>query len=117
MSLSGWGSLLVVGDGHGEEKRLEKTLARVGARCRMALLVGDLGVDPPWGRDRERAREAHDASVRRVIERVSDVVEGPVLFVPGNHDLPDPPEEVSAFNVDGRIVDDSGVVENSGEFA
>ena len=75
----------------------------------MALLVGDLGVDPPWGPDRQRAREAHDASVRRVIARVSDAVDGPVLFVPGNHDLPDPPDDVSALNVDGRIVEVEGL--------
>jgi Icc-related predicted phosphoesterase len=98
--------LLIVGDVHGEERRLRRSLARVaGQRFDLALAAGDVGVDPPW-REPERSvrRETHDGSVRQVLERIKAATAGPLLFVPGNHDLPAPSILAAAENVDRRIV-------------
>ncbi len=95
--------IVVVGDVHGEEERLGRTLdlAR-GARPALAVLVGDVGIDPPWGDERLSGRAPHDASVVRVLGAVHDALRAPVAFVPGNHDLRDPPEHTSAVNCDQR---------------
>ena len=41
--------------------------------------------------------------------RVKDRLNCPVLFVPGNHDLSDPPADVVGSNADGRIVEQAGL--------
>jgi len=103
--------ILIIGDVHGEQQRLEASLALVAdQRFDLALLAGDVGVDPPWLEpDRSGQRSNHDRSVRQVLEQVRRATGSPVLFVPGNHDLPDPPVLEVAENVDRRIVKVAGV--------
>jgi len=58
--------IVVLGDVHGQDERLARTLDLVrGAHPALVLLVGDVGADPPWGAERETERASHDASVRR----------------------------------------------------
>jgi Icc-related predicted phosphoesterase len=47
-------------------------------------------------------RAAHDASVGRVLRTVERAFGVVVAFVPGNHDLRDPPAHDAGVNVDGR---------------
>jgi Icc-related predicted phosphoesterase len=58
---------------------------------------------------RRTRRAAHDESVRRVIACARTVCDCPVVFVPGNHDLHDPPEDVDGLNADRRIVEAAGL--------
>ncbi|HKQ62890.1 MAG TPA: metallophosphoesterase [Candidatus Polarisedimenticolaceae bacterium] len=101
--------LVLLGDIHHELNDLDLVLRAVAARAvpvGLALLAGDLGVDPPRSpAARQRERESHDASVRCVLERVAARLGCPVVFVPGNHDLPDPPAVEAAINADRRIVE------------
>ena len=54
-------------------------------------------------------RETHDASLRWVLERVRSTVDGPVVFVPGNHDMPVPPGEIVGVNADRQLVQADGL--------
>lgn len=103
--------IAVIGDVHDEQGRLEASLALLGSRrADLALLVGDIGCDPPWrSPERESRREEHDASVRRTLDRVRAGLDCPVLFVPGNHDLRDPAQDLSGRNCDRRVVEAAGV--------
>ncbi|MHC5005524.1 MAG: metallophosphoesterase family protein, partial [Planctomycetota bacterium] len=104
-------TIVLIGDVHDEAERLARTLALVSERRpALVLLAGDLGEDPPWDRALRRTRrDGHDASVRRVIARVRSGCDCPVVFVPGNHDLDDPPEDVEGINADRRIVTVGGL--------
>jgi len=93
--------LAVIGDIHAHAARLGKVLARIEReRVDGILLVGDLGHPSirPRRPDAE-VRERYLASVEEVLRRVGAVGVG-VLWVPGNHDLPDVP---GTGNVDGRV--------------
>jgi Icc-related predicted phosphoesterase len=104
-------TIVLIGDVHDEIGRLGRTLALVRERrLDLALLAGDIGLDPPWNRALRRTRRAeHDESVRRVVSLVRSACGCPVVFVPGNHDLDDPPEDVPGLNVDRRIVEVGGL--------
>lgn len=103
--------IVVIGDVHGERERLAGGLRLVrDQRADVVLLVGDIGADPPWpSADRRRLRGPHDQSVRDVIAQVAEACACPVVFVPGNHDLPDPPGDVQGINADRRIVEVAGL--------
>jgi len=103
--------IAVIGDVHDHRERLEDVLDRLRLHAPdLALLVGDIGADPPWSEPaRHGQREDHDASLRHVIERVRTTLSCPVAFVPGNHDLPDPPRALPARNCDGRRVRIAGL--------
>ena len=58
---------------------------------------------------RRSLRGPHDESVRDVIAQVAEACACPVVFVPGNHDLPDPPGDVRGINADRRIVEVAGL--------
>ena len=105
------GVLVVIADVHGEFDRLQRTLELVGeVRASVALLVGDLALDPPrLSPARERERDVHDESVRRVVSTVGEALRCPVVFVPGNHDLPEPPPDTNGINADGRVVEIAGL--------
>jgi Icc-related predicted phosphoesterase len=104
-------AFLVIGDVHDEQERLSETLDLVkGERFDLALLTGDIGRDPPWLEPaRSCARQDHDRSIRRTIDRIRSFVAAPVVFVPGNHDMPDPPEPSGGINADGAIVEVAGL--------
>ena len=104
-------TLVLIGDVHGEEERLARVLDRLRPlHAALALLAGDIGVDPPWHRAQRRTHRArHDDSVRRVLARVVETLGCPVVFVPGNHDLADPPADARAVNADRRIVEVAGL--------
>jgi Icc-related predicted phosphoesterase len=104
-------TIVLIGDVHDERDRLERSLALLGdCRPDLVLLTGDIGQDPPWHRAQRRTRRAeHDESVRNVIEFVQKSCGCPVVFVPGNHDLDDPPEDVGAINADRRVVEVAGL--------
>lgn len=98
--------IAVIGDVHGHRPRLEAVLAPLAAqRPDLAVLVGDIGKDPP----RRDGREAHWASVRGVIGRVREALGAPMVFVPGNHDLPEPPPDLDAVNADGQVIEAAGL--------
>jgi len=102
--------IVVLGDVHGQDEPLARTLDLVrGAQPALVLLVGDVGADPPWGVERETGRAGHDASVRRVLSSVRDAFGAEVAFVPGNHDLRDPPPDVAGLNCDQRRVEIAGL--------
>jgi hypothetical protein len=103
--------IVLIGDVHDEIERLARSLEPVrGGRTDLALLAGDVGEDPPWDRALRRTRRAgHDASVRRVVAQVRAALDCPVVFVPGNHDLDDPPRDVDGVNADRRVVDAAGL--------
>jgi Icc-related predicted phosphoesterase len=104
-------TLFLIGDVHDERERLGRSLDLLGERRPdLVLLTGDVGRDPPWHRAQRRTRRAeHDASVRQVIGCVRERCTCPVVFVPGNHDLDDPPKDLDAINVDRRIVEVVGL--------
>lgn len=98
----------MIGDVHAHFEHLDAVLARV-ARERIdgILLVGDLG-SHALGRVASRT-PARDAAYLRSIERVlarARAVHSSVVYVPGNHDLPDLSFE---GNADGRVVALAGV--------
>jgi len=103
--------IAVIGDVHDHQERLSRVLDRLaGCSPDLALLVGDLGLDPPWSESGRRTeRQTHDASVRRVIASVRGSLGCPIAFVPGNHDLKDAAEDTDGVNCDGRVVDLAGL--------
>ncbi len=96
--------IVIIGDTHAQQERLAVTLKMLeGGRFAVALLVGDVGLDPPWmSPAREQERNAHDESMLRAVTLVERLLDCPVLFVPGNHDLPDPPIALDRCNADRR---------------
>jgi Icc-related predicted phosphoesterase len=93
--------LAVIGDIHAHFVRLDLVLERIAAASVDGiLLVGDLGShDLAYVRRRTPERDArYLASIDAVMTRVR-ALGVPVLWVPGNHDLPDLAGE---GNVDGR---------------
>ena len=104
-------TIAVIGDVHAERERLDRVLARLAPHeAELVLLVGDIGVDPPWNEPaRSAQRAAHDDSMREMIGRVRERLGDNVLFVPGNHDLADPPPGLPAVNCDRRIVEASSL--------
>lgn len=103
--------IAVIGDVHDRQDRLVRILERiVSDPPDLAVLVGDVGRDPPWAEPQRRAqREEHDESIRRVVARVRSSLDCPVAFVPGNHDLPDPAADIDGANCNGRIVEINGM--------
>ena len=103
--------LAIFGDIHDHQPRLEASLELLGGRpVDLALLAGDVGEDPPFDEEGRRSgRALHDASVRRTVNRVAEALACPVLFVPGNHDLPDPVDDHGGINCDGRFVVAAGL--------
>ncbi len=98
--------IAVIGDVHGHRARLEPVLEKLASEApELAVLVGDIGADPPY----REGREVHWASVRGVIGRVREVLKAPVVFVPGNHDLPEAPPDVDAMNLDGKLAEVAGL--------
>lgn len=102
----------VIGDVHAHGPHLEAVCTELATQALTAvLLVGDIGT-PELGYQRKRTPQK-DAlyleSVAQVLQRVR-ALGAPVLWVPGNHDLPSfPAHEVYAGNVDGRVVSLAGV--------
>ena len=100
--------LAVIGDVHAHRARLEAVLARVAeAAVDGILFVGDLGVDP-FGRALALwtgAGARYHASIAAVLGRAR-ALGVPVLYVPGNHDLPDLTE---TGNVDRGSAEIAGV--------
>ena len=111
MTARGAQRIVLVGDVHGDRARLERSLALLGdSRADLLLLTGDVGVDPPWHRaQRITHRAEHDASVAAILACAAELCRSPVVFVPGNHDLPDPPPHPQAVNADGRVVEVAGL--------
>jgi Icc-related predicted phosphoesterase len=103
--------IAVIGDLHADRERLDAALELLAdRRSDLCLLVGDLGLDPPWTSPaRYEQRAEHDRSVRGVLRRVREGLDCPLLFVPGNHDLADPPWGLDGLNVDGRVAEVSGL--------
>ena len=80
--------LAVIGDIHTAWGRLDKVLDRVRmARVDGILLVGDLACAGRQGRRTPAHLEGYARDVKAVLARVRQVGP-PVLWVPGNHDLP-----------------------------
>jgi Icc-related predicted phosphoesterase len=100
--------LAVIGDVHAHMARLDRVLARI-AEVPVAgiLLVGDLGShDLSYARRRTPERDArYLASIAEVLRSVR-TLGAPVLWVPGNHDLPDLAGE---GNVDGAVGEIAGL--------
>jgi Icc-related predicted phosphoesterase len=103
--------IVILGDVHAHEERLEATLRLAPAPgADLVLLAGDVGVDPPWlPPARFEQRAPHDESVQRVLRRVGQAWGGALAFVPGNHDLADPAEGLRAVNLDGRCAEVGGL--------
>jgi Icc-related predicted phosphoesterase len=103
--------IAVIGDVHDMQVRLTRVLERIASDPPdLALLVGDVGRDPPWNEpQRETEREDHDESIRRVVARVRSRLGCPVAFVPGNHDLRKTATDIDGCNCDGRIVEVAGL--------
>jgi Icc-related predicted phosphoesterase len=100
--------LAVIGDIHASFARLDLVLAHIAeARVDGILLVGDLGShDLSYARKRTPERDArYLASIDEVMKRVR-ALGAPVLWVPGNHDLP---ELAGEGNVDGRVAEIAGL--------
>jgi len=77
----------VIGDVHSHWKRLDRVVARIEAEdVDGVLLVGDLACVGRGPRTRAQIGK-YRSQVRRVMETVGRL-EKPVLYVPGNHDLP-----------------------------
>lgn len=93
--------IAIIGDVHANHGRLDAGLALLkGLAVDLAVLTGDVGLDPPWIAPRRRRGE-HDASVRSALGLVGRELDCPVVFVPGNHDLRDPQAIPGATNIDG----------------
>ena len=104
-------TIAVIGDVHDQRERLGRVLSWLApAAPDLALLAGDVGIDPPWSAaGRRMLRGAHDASVRAVIGEVHRALRCPVAFVPGNHDLADPVSGLEGTNCDRSLVEIAGV--------
>jgi Icc-related predicted phosphoesterase len=101
-------TIAVIGDVHAHWRRLDFVLTRIAAaRVDLVLLVGDIGShDLSFVRKRTPERDAaYLASVDEVLRRAR-AIGPPVLYVPGNHDLP---ELAFAGNVDGKLETVAGV--------
>jgi Icc-related predicted phosphoesterase len=83
--------LAVIGDVHAHWSRLEAVLAHLDALPRLdaALLVGDIGAEPPFavGRRGPAAEALRAESIAAVLARVRGLGV-PIAWVPGNHDPP-----------------------------
>ena len=92
----------VIGDVHDDRRRLAVVLERLTAEGPYDLVVlpGDLGRDVPFGSLRRLSRGRNDRTVAEVITVIGETLDAPVVFVPGNHDMPDPPE-TTGTNADG----------------
>jgi hypothetical protein len=89
---------LVIGDVHGHLESLAWVLEASHASTFDAiLLVGDLA-----------AEDDLETSAMATLEAVSRVGV-PVLFVPGNHDLPGLPDAWRARDADGRVIEVAGI--------
>jgi len=100
--------LAVIGDIHAQWERLDAVLERLAREGPDGiLLVGDLGShDLSYVHRRTPARDArYLASVEEVLRRTRAVCEH-LLYVPGNHDLPD---LEFPGNVDGRVEELAGL--------
>jgi len=102
----------VIGDVHAHMTYLEQVCAELATQSLTAvLLVGDIGT-PALGYQRNRTQTKDAAyldSVACVLQRVR-ALGAPVVWVPGNHDLPTFPEDaVFEGNIDGRVVSVAGV--------
>lgn len=92
----------MIGDVHAHWKHLDFVLTRIAsAPVDLVLLVGDLGShDLSFASRRTPERDArYLASVEEVLRRTR-ALGAPVLYVPGNHDLP---TLALPGNVDGRL--------------
>jgi len=96
VTLPGRVPLAVVGDVHGNVRRLAAVLESIGARGDVEgiLLTGDL-TPGPWA---EGPHSRGPGEILRMLRESGF----PFAFVPGNHDPPEMPEPE---NVDGRIAD------------
>src|SRR5687768_14579885 len=95
--------LAVIGDVHAHMRYLERVLERIaGESVDGILLVGDIGAGGRRLRVLGHADTAYLTSVEQVFAAVGRLAL-PVLWVPGNHDLPDLPGE-------GNIDDSSGQI-------
>jgi len=103
--------LVIFGDIHDQRRRLAAALDLLGGRSAdLALLAGDVGLDPPWNSPaREKERAAHDESMLRTVRHVERRLNCPVLFVPDNHDLRDPIGSLDHHNCDRRTVEIAGM--------
>jgi len=103
--------IVILGDIHDQQRRLAETLDLLrGHGADLALLAGDVGLDPPWTSPaREKDREAHDQSMVRTVRHVEQRLGCPVLFVPGNHDLQAPIDSLDGYNCDRRAVEIAGI--------
>ncbi len=103
--------IVVLGDVHGQDERLARTLDLVrGAHPALVLLVGDVGADPPWGAERETERaEPRRLGAARSAPRCATMLGGEVAFVPGNHDLRDPVPDAAGVNCDQRRIEAAGL--------
>jgi hypothetical protein len=103
--------IAIIGDVHDQRERLARLLRAIEqAPPDLAVLVGDLGLDPRRDPSGEGwVREEHDASVRAVVATVGGRLGCPVLFVPGNHDLRDPDPATPGINCDGTVVECAGL--------
>src|SRR5687768_8685451 len=97
-------TLAVIGDVHAHYRYLERVLARVAAEHVDAVLfVGDLGShDLAHVAARTPARDARYLSSVEEVLRHARALGAPVVYVPGNHDLP---ELALEGNVDGHVVE------------
>lgn len=97
-----------IGDVHANFARLDRVLSRIAKeKVDAILLVGDLGShDLSYARRRNTERDTrYLASVEEVLRRTRTVCEQ-VLYVPGNHDLP---ELAFDGNADHRVLEVAGV--------
>jgi len=103
--------IAIFGDIHDEQERLGAALDLLdGPPFDLALLAGDVGLDPPWEAPaRQTGRGPHDESVRRTVNRVAHHLDCPVLFEPGNHDLRDAVSDLDGTNCDRIVVEAAGL--------
>ncbi len=90
--------LAIIGDVHGAMDTLELILPQIrNAEPDAILMVGDLGAE----------RDLRGTAIA-VLDRVSEL-ELPILFVPGNHDLPNLSDRALARNVDDKVIEVAGL--------
>jgi len=103
--------IVILGDIHDQQEQLAASLDLLPEEATdLALIAGDVGIDPPWTSPaRETGRAAHDASMVRTVRHVEQRLGCPVLFVPGNHDLQHPIESLGRYNCDRKAVGIAGI--------